>query len=247
MKQLSVLLALACAAAVDAAALDVGSEVGFAGKPQAHALLENPIGNGQLTKYSLCAARRDITSLEDRATPQAPHGYAPANSSCPSDRPAVRVGSSLSSQELEWLPKRRAETIQPIKDFLQRNPIPGFDSGKYLDGVTANSSSLPNIGIAVSGGGYRAMLNGAGVVAAFDSRSPNNTSKGQLGGLLQSATYISGLSGGGWLVGSIYTNNFTSVHDAVNSGLIWQFNRSILQGKQAALQHDPKAKTPIHA
>ena len=36
------------------------------------------------------------------------------------------------------------------------------------------------------------MLNGAGVLEAFDSRTPKSTSTGQLGGLLQSATYLSG-------------------------------------------------------
>ncbi|KID82254.1 Lysophospholipase, catalytic domain protein [Metarhizium guizhouense ARSEF 977] len=125
-------------------------------------------------------------SLEERATPQAPDGYAPAAVDCPSTRPEIRVGSSLSPQEKEWLPRRRTETISHIRDFLQRNAIPGFDSEKYLSGATANSTALPNIGIAVSGGGYRAMLNGAGAVAAFDSRSPGSTSKGNIGGLLQS-------------------------------------------------------------
>lgn len=74
------------------------------------------------------------------------------------------------------------------------------------------------------------MLNGAGAVSAWDDRSPGSTDNGGLGGLLQSATYISGLSGGGWLVGSIYTNNFTTVQAAINSKKIWQFQDSILKG-----------------
>ncbi|KAK2595463.1 Lysophospholipase 1 [Conoideocrella luteorostrata] len=176
------------------------------------------------------SAPRDVSSLYERASAQAIDGYAPASVTCPKNRPEVRVASSLSPQEKEWLPRRRRETISHIRDFLKRNPIPAFDSDKYLSGADANSTALPNIGIAVSGGGYRAMLNGAGAVAAFDSRSPGSTSKGNIGGLLQSATYISGLSGGGWLVGSIYTNNFTTVQAAVNSGSIWQFGESILKG-----------------
>ncbi|QUC23453.1 uncharacterized protein UV8b_07694 [Ustilaginoidea virens] len=157
-------------------------------------------------------------------------GYAPASDKCPSSRPEVRSGPSLSPREKAWLPKRRQQTISHIRDFLKRNAIPGFDSDKYLGGVGPDSPALPNIGIAVSGGGYRAMLTGAGAVAAFDSRSPGSTSKGNIGGLLQSATYLSGLSGGGWLVGSIYANNFTTIQAAVNSGRIWQFGRSILKG-----------------
>lgn len=84
------------------------------------------------------------------------------------------------------------------------------------------------------------MLNGAGAVAAFDSRSPGSSSKGNIGGLLQSATYISGLSGGGWLVGSIYTNNFTTVQNAVNSGTIWQFGQSILEGEYCGTHNMPE-------
>jgi lysophospholipase len=38
------------------------------------------------------------------------------------------------------------------------------------------------------------------------------------------------LSGGSWLVGSMYTNNFTSVQDAINAPEIWQFDDSILKG-----------------
>lgn len=174
----------------------------------------------------------DVEFLIRRATPQAPDGYAPASVDCPSTRPFVRDSSSsvLSPEEKEWLPTRRQETIPHIKDFLKRAAIPNFDSEKYLQNVNSNSSALPNIGIAISGGGYRAMLNGAGAIKAFDSRSGGSTDKGNLGGLLQSATYLSGLSGGGWLVGSIYTNNFTTVQDAVDSKEIWQFGNSILEG-----------------
>lgn len=176
------------------------------------------------------AQAAQFEALIQRAAADAPDSYSPTEVDCPSKRPEVRIGSSLSPQEQEWLPRRRSETIPNIKDFLKRAPITGFDSDKYFSGVKADSASLPNIGIAVSGGGYRAMLNGAGAIAAFDSRSPGSTDKGNMGGLLQSATYISGLSGGGWLVGSIYANNFTTVHDAVNSGDIWQFGNSILEG-----------------
>jgi lysophospholipase len=143
----------------------------------------------------------------------------------------VRIGGDLSPQEKEWLPRRRNETIAPIRAFLDRIAIPGFNSDRYLSNVEKDITALPNIGLAVSGGGYRAMLNGAGAIAAWDSRSPGSNATGGLGGLLQSATYLSGLSGGGWLVGSIFTNNFTTIQGAVDSGTIWQFDESILAGR----------------
>ncbi|KAK2597406.1 Lysophospholipase 1 [Conoideocrella luteorostrata] len=174
-------------------------------------------------------AVRDV-DLVQRATDQSPSGYVPSPVDCPKTRPKVRDGSFLSAQEKEWLPKRRNETIAPMRALLKRIAIPNFDADKYLNGVETDPTALPNIGLAVSGGGYRAMLNAAGAVAAWDSRSTGSESKGNLGGLLQSSTYISGLSGGSWLVGSMYTNNFTSVQDAINAPNIWQFENSILKG-----------------
>jgi lysophospholipase len=128
-----------------------------------------------------------------------------------------------------------------MKNFLKRMNIDGFDSDKYMDKVAQKTyKDMPNIGIAFSGGGYRALLNGAGAMAAFDSRTPGALDKGGLGGLLQSATYVSGLSGGGWLVGSVFVNNFTSVEDLVNANLttgpqpgLWNFDRSIVEGPKS--------------
>jgi lysophospholipase len=111
--------------------------------------------------------------------------------------------------------------------------ISGFDATSYINGISNNATALPNIGIAVSGGGYRALMNGAGFLAAADNRTINSTGTGQIGGLLQSATYLAGLSGGSWLVGSIYTNNFTSVQDLRDGSpgsSVWQFGNSILAG-----------------
>ncbi|KMU84207.1 lysophospholipase [Coccidioides immitis H538.4] len=129
----------------------------------------------------------------------------------------------------------RREGRRPCRHWLAFSGhvfIPDFDAVAYIGKYAENLAQLPNIGIAVSGGGYRALMNGAGAIKAFDSRTAGSTSKGHLGGLLQSATYLSGLSGGGWLVGSLYLNNETSV-DALTSGMegkAWDFHRSIFQG-----------------
>lgn len=83
------------------------------------------------------------------------------------------------------------------------------------------------------------MLNGAGAISAFDSRSTNSTATGQLGGLLQASTYFAGLSGGSWLVGSVYGNNFTTIQNlqsgAGDSGT-WDFTNSILEGPNKGFQ-----------
>ena len=170
--------------------------------------------------------------LHPRGLPNALNGYAPTAVSCPSSRPTIRNAASLSNQESQWLQSRRNATINPMIELLNRISIPGFDGANYVGSNQHNVSALPNIGIAVSGGGYRALLNGGGVLSAFDSRTDNSTASGHIGGLLQSSTYLAGLSGGGWLVSSLYANNFTSVEAIVstnNSGL-WDLSNSIFQG-----------------
>ncbi|KAJ6138229.1 lysophospholipase phospholipase B plb1-Penicillium chrysogenum [Penicillium samsonianum] len=167
-----------------------------------------------------------------RALPNAPDGYVPTSVSCPANRPAVRSAAKLSSNETSWLEVRRGKTLSAMKDFFGHVKVGDYDVGAYLDKHSGNSSSLPNIGIAVSGGGWRALMNGAGAVKAFDNRTSNASATGHLGGLLQSATYISGLSGGSWLLGSIYINNFTTIDklQTHTAGSVWQFGNSILEG-----------------
>ena len=119
-----------------------------------------------------------------------------------------------------------------MKTLLTRLNITNFDAETYIQNYQDNASALPNIGIAVSGGGWRTLLNGAGAIEAFDSRTPQATKSGHLGGLLQSSTYLAGLSGGSWLVGSIFMNNFstiTALRDT-NSGSLWEFGNSVLEG-----------------
>ena len=167
--------------------------------------------------------------------PRAPDGYAPARVSCPPTRPAIRTATALSAEEMAWLPLRGNNTISALKTVLSRANISDIDTNAYIDNIVSNGSAVPRIGIAVSGGGYRALMNGAGAIAAFDNRTTNSVDQGQLGGILQAATYFSGLSGGSWLVGSLYVQNFTTVESIIfsSSGFLsnlWQFNDSIIQG-----------------
>lgn len=55
--------------------------------------------------------------------------------------------------------------------------------------------------------------------------------------MLQSSTYLSGLSGGSWLVGSLVSNNWTSISNILaldtsdgGSGSLWQLGNSIFEG-----------------
>ena len=181
----------------------------------------------------LTFATATLADLQSRAFPNAPDGYTPKSGDCPSTRPSVRSASALSPNETSWLETRRNNTVAPMQDLLGRLNIAGFDAASYINSNAKNVSALPNIAIAASGGGYRACLNGAGAIQAFDSREENSTTAGHLGGLLQSATYLAGLSGGGWLVGSIFVNNYTTISGLLNnhnSSSLWEFQNSILEG-----------------
>lgn len=148
-------------------------------------------------------------------------------------RPSARSAAQLSPNETSWLASRRNQTMAAMKDFFGHVHIGDFDAVSYIDRIgNSNSSDLPNVAIAISGGGYRSLMTGAGAIKAFDSRTENTTANGQLGGLLQSATYVSALSGGSWLVGSIFMNNFSSISALQTSpqGTVWDFQNSIFVG-----------------
>ena len=99
-------------------------------------------------------------AVEIRALPNAPNGYTPEADDCPSIRPEIRSASKLSQNETSWLELRRNKTLDPMREFLGRMNISGFDAGAYISNNAKNVSALPNIAIAVSGGGYRALMNG---------------------------------------------------------------------------------------
>lgn len=100
---------------------------------------------------------------------------------------------------------------------------------KYLRRWNISSALKDNItiGIAISGGGYRAMLTGAGVLSAFDDRTPG--SQLHMGGLLQATTYMAGISGGLWIVMSNYLNGHQSVLETISQQMP-NFNVPVLQG-----------------
>ncbi|KAF0268157.1 hypothetical protein FOG48_02769 [Hanseniaspora uvarum] len=174
--------------------------------------------------------------------------YAPGNVTCPSDLKMLRDAVGLSDQETDWLKKRDAKTQPILKQWLEtrfaKNQAEKSLINEIFNSNTTSNKRLPRIGIAASGGGYRAMLCGAGQIAGLDNRTRNGTEAG-LGGLLDSSTYLAGLSGGNWLVGSLAFNNWTSVQDIVDSTYnssnddpIWEISNSIIDPEGFNLIYD---------
>lgn len=161
--------------------------------------------------------------------PDAPNGYAPVNVTCPANRPSIRVASSLSPNETAWLEARRAQTVPALKAFLGRVGIANFNASSYIETYSNDISNIPNVALAISGGGLPAMMNGAALLKATDNRTDGALGEGQLGGLLQSATYVAALSGGSWGLSSVFMNNFTTVQDLQAN--LWDFSyEDILMG-----------------
>ena len=161
-------------------------------------------------------------------------GYAPGNVTCDDDIVLVRNAShTLSEEEQDWLEARDPKAKEALRSFMQR-AMANFSDTSLLDALFSDdSSNVPKIGIGCSGGGYRAMLSGAGMIAAMDNRTVGADEHG-LGGLLQGATYLAGLSGGNWLTGTLAWNNWTPVQDILygfyndTDDAIWDISHSIL-------------------
>lgn len=150
--------------------------------------------------------------------------YAPGNVDCPSNgTDIVRKGEGLSPQERDWVQNRHEQTRPELLSYLKRVGFKSVDPDQFL-GQDTNIT----IGLSFSGGGYRAMLAGAGQFAALDARTPNATEQGHVGGLVQAATYLVGLSGGNWMVGSVVINNFTTIPELQHSSDVWDLEHSMI-------------------
>lgn len=144
-------------------------------------------------------------------------GYAPQEVKCPSTN-LIRSGEDISENEKNWIDNRRKKTTAALSEYIKNV---GLDD----DAVDLVENSSINIGIALSGGGYRSMLVGVGQLAALDNRT-EVTEGSSLGGIMQSANYISGLSGGSYLIGSLSLNNWPSVHQSVLENDLWNLTEA---------------------
>ena len=170
--------------------------------------------------------------LASNSVSAATSAYEPEIVSCPSNSSSlVRTSGGLSTDETEWVAKRDAITEPILKSYLSSQ----LNSTSTLDKIFSDDNDQkPKIAFAVSGGSYRAMLTGAGMLSAFDNRTDDNTGSGKLGGLLQASTYLAGLSGGNWLTTSLAFNDWISVQEVVdqvkntNGSSLWNITNSIL-------------------
>lgn len=145
---------------------------------------------------------------------RAPVEYAPVPAVCPSTQ-LVREADGLSDAESAYISQRYAKASEKLEQWL-KSIDESFAAGNGTWGGSGGwgkwngkQSKAPMVALTSSGGGYRAMLSGAGVIKAFDDREKDIGSG--VGGVYQSLTYEAGLSGGSWLLSSIAGNNYPTI------------------------------------
>ncbi len=102
----------------------------------------------------------------------------------------------LSKEETDWRKTRLTHVIQSLETYLPRTNITGFNVTEYISKLKA--SNAPVVGLAISGGGSQSGMGGLGLWQAFDERYAPAVAAG-IGGLQQCLTYLTGLSGGGYM------------------------------------------------
>ncbi|EXJ89618.1 hypothetical protein A1O3_02685 [Capronia epimyces CBS 606.96] len=141
--------------------------------------------------------------------------YAPLRTECPAHQQWIRPANGLSSQEATWVQGRKSVVVEAFSAYLDRLNITGLDVPKLVDAMKKdNNAGVPTLSVAISGGGWLSAMTAIGILRAFDSRFPDAITQ-KTGGLLQSLTYITGLSGGAWPGMSLSTYNFPTINDLV--------------------------------
>ncbi|KAJ3823123.1 phospholipase B [Lentinula raphanica] len=159
---------------------------------------------------TLLALSTTSAAFEDSVT-----DYAPAvNIPCPdlSTTEFVREwtasNQTVNPNEAEYVQTRINTTIaQAWNDWLSDGSQLGYNTSSF-------QGFFPKIGIAIPGGGLRAAQFGAAALSGIDARNESAKSAGT-GGLLQVSSYLTGLSGGSWITGSLFFNNFPTLGELV--------------------------------
>ncbi|KAG7844883.1 hypothetical protein KL941_003623 [Ogataea angusta] len=186
-----------------------------------------------------------LLSLAEAWSPT--NSYAPGEVDCPSylnesdyntddRRGFIRAANSLSEEEQNWLTGRENITNDNLRWFLNLANMTDFDTDDFMDELAEKSQTndtilaTPRIGLAFSGGGYRAMLGAAGQISGLDNRTDGCYEHGVP--ILSAVTYIAGLSGGSWFLSTLAFNNWTSVQDILDQtgqdNATWDLTDSIL-------------------
>ncbi len=65
---------------------------------------------------------------------------------------------------------RKEKVLKGLTSYLGRLNLEGFDTEGYLKKLSADTSNVPTIGMAISGGGWSSAMTGTGPLLAWDDR-----------------------------------------------------------------------------
>ncbi|KAF7298375.1 Lysophospholipase [Mycena kentingensis (nom. inval.)] len=142
--------------------------------------------------------------------------YTPQAAACPAHFSLIREAKQLSPKEHAYQHARHKDALpDAFKTYLKHLISSGQDIPETLKDIyRGKRGASPSYGLAFSGGAYRAALFEAGAVAAFDGRNKSSNAAG-FGGILQGASYMAGLSGGGWFVTALAQANMPTMPELV--------------------------------
>ena len=100
--------------------------------------------------------------------------------------------------EHDYITQKAQKSIDPWRKYLQNVKLKDFDIESFLKQAEKRGGlagdTLPNFGLALSGGGARALCLSGSILEAFDSRNPR-ADAAKVGGILQLSNYAVGVSG----------------------------------------------------
>lgn len=112
----------------------------------------------------------------------------------------------MNAGEAAYVSKKAAKSVPGWQAYLTNAGLTQLDQTAFFKKAKASGgvagSTLPNVGIAVSGGGLRALLVGAGVLNGLDARN-SAAVQAKTGGFAELANYGVGLSGYATLTASL--------------------------------------------
>ncbi|KAA1085372.1 hypothetical protein PGT21_004963 [Puccinia graminis f. sp. tritici] len=153
--------------------------------------------------------------------------YAPTKVECPNDFGIRQGRQSIGGEERAYNEGRRTKVLpyayhqylDNLNAFIASSRDKSLVLPSYVTRILSskNETELPRLSIAVGGGAYRGAIFAAGILNTLDGRNASSAGTG-IGGLLQTADYITGLSGSAWLVVSWAESELAPLYDLVLGG-----------------------------
>jgi lysophospholipase len=162
--------------------------------------------------------------------------YAPQRVACPGNNTEFiqqpSVPWSLRPDENVWLQRRSSNARYA---WTRLNGDWCSNSNCYVSDLS--ESNVPRLGIAISGGGFRAAIHGAGILSMLANQSQPSNANETFRGLYDAALYLSGSSGSSWLIGGIYQEpTMEALPDLWEMIQGWELQRSVLLPENSFLR-----------